>query len=94
MEIDDKLVDYISNLSRLKMTKEEKKVIVPQLKEIVDYIEKLSELDVDDVPAMDHILDMKDVFREDKAEDSFAREDILKNAPATDNVYFEVPKIL
>ena len=94
MNVDDKLVDYISRLSRLKLTEEEKKIIVPQLKDIVDYIEKLSEINVDDVKPMDHILDIKDVLREDKAGSSFPRVEILKNAPATDGAFFEVPKII
>ncbi|MCK5707765.1 MAG: Asp-tRNA(Asn)/Glu-tRNA(Gln) amidotransferase subunit GatC [Candidatus Aureabacteria bacterium] len=94
MNIDDKLLDYLSSLSRLKLNDEEKKVITPQLKDIVEYIEKLGEIDADNVEAMDHILDIKNVYRDDVAHDSYKREDIVKNAPKTDGEFFEVPKIL
>ena len=94
MEVDEKIVDYIAGLSRIRLTAEEKKVMVPQLKDIVKYVEKLSEVNVDNVPQMDHILNVKDVYREDVSGASFPREEILKNAPSTDGEFFEVPKII
>jgi aspartyl-tRNA(Asn)/glutamyl-tRNA(Gln) amidotransferase subunit C len=94
MIIDEKLVEYVAKLSRIKLTPEEEKMYVSQLKDIVQYVEKLSELKVDDVLPMDHVLDVKNVYREDRAQASFPREDILKNAPSTDGSYFKVPKIL
>ena len=94
MNIDAELVDYIARLSRLKLSEEEKNIIAPQLKEIVEYIEKLSELDVEKVDPVDHLLDIKDVYREDEPGASYDREDILKNAPVTDGAFFEVPKII
>ena len=94
MEVDEKLLDYLARLSRLRLTDEEKKVIAPQLKDIVSYVEKLSEVNVDDVPQMDHILNVKDVYREDESKESFPREEILKNAPSTDGEFFQVPKII
>ena len=94
MNIDEKIVDYIAKLSRLSLTEDEKKVIVPQLKDIVDYIEKLGELNVDDIEPMDHILDLKNVYRDDLPGLSFPREEILQNAPLTDGAFFQVPKII
>jgi aspartyl-tRNA(Asn)/glutamyl-tRNA(Gln) amidotransferase subunit C len=94
MEIDNKLVDYLALLSRLHLSEEEKKVLGPQIKDIVQYVEKLRELDVSNVPAVDHIQDMKNVTRDDEVRPSFRREDILRNAPSTDGTFFEVPKII
>ena len=94
MKIDENLVEYIAHLSRLNLTDEEKKVFIPQLIDIINYVEKLNQLEVDGVPPMDHVLDIKNVYRQDITEASFSCSEILKNAPKVNGRFFEVPKII
>lgn len=61
---------------------------------ILDYVDKLNELDTTGVPPMSHVLDIHNVFREDEAETRISREDALKNAPDADSTYFRVPKVI
>ncbi len=94
MKIDENLLDYLSNLSRLKLNDDEKKILMPQLQEIVGYVEKLSEVNIEGIEPMAHSIDMQNVFREDISKKIYRKEDILKNAPQTDGDFFEVPKII
>lgn len=61
---------------------------------ILDYVDKLDELDTTGVPPMSHVLDVHNVFREDAVEERIHREDALKNAPDADGDYFRVPKVI
>jgi len=94
MDIDNKLLDYLAKLSRLKLSDEEKKFLAPQLQEILGYVEKLSDVNVENISPMAHTLNFNNVYREDNAKKVFEKNDILKNAPQTDGDYFEVPKII
>ena len=58
------------------------------------YMDKLGELNTDDVEPMMHVEDITNIFREDTVTESLDREAALKNAPKTDGEYFLVPKIL
>ena len=62
---------------------------------IINYsMNKLNELNTDDVQPMEHVLPVRNVFREDICEQSFDREDILKNAPEKSEGCFLVPKVV
>jgi aspartyl-tRNA(Asn)/glutamyl-tRNA(Gln) amidotransferase subunit C len=61
---------------------------------IVGYVEQLKELDVENVPATSHVLELNNVFREDKAGPWLTPEEALQNAPAQKMGYFSVPKVI
>jgi aspartyl-tRNA(Asn)/glutamyl-tRNA(Gln) amidotransferase subunit C len=65
-----------------------------QLGDILNYVQKLNELNIDDVEPMKHVLNMVNVLREDKELPSLSREDVLKNAPEHDKEFFKVPRVL
>ncbi len=94
MDIGIKQIEQVASLSRIKLTDEEKDVFREQLTDILGYIEKLSKLDTDNVEPMAYATSLKNVFREDKQEPSFARQDILKLSPSSANGFFKVPKVL
>ena len=94
MRIDEKLIDYLEDLSRLTLSIDEKQRISGDLKEILGYMERLGELDTDGVPERSHPFDNVNAFRDDKAGISFDRELILKNAPHSDNRMFIAPKTI
>ena len=92
MTIDNKLIDYIAELSRLKVTDDDKETLKKDLGSIIGYIEMLNELDTTGVEAMSHALDVKNVFREDIVAESMDREFVLQNAVEKKDGCFIVPK--
>ena len=87
-------VRYIAELARLSFSEEEERRLVGEMSAILDYMKKLSELDTTGVPPMAHVLDLENVFREDKAERRISREEALQNAPDADGTYVRVPKVI
>lgn len=64
------------------------------MSEILDYVEKLNELDTSAVPPMSHVLDLYNVTREDQVEQRITRDEALKNAPDADSEFFRAPKVI
>ncbi|HGE70941.1 TPA: Asp-tRNA(Asn)/Glu-tRNA(Gln) amidotransferase subunit GatC [Candidatus Poribacteria bacterium] len=87
-------VEHVANLARLRFNEEEKQRLAIQLEAILEYIEKLNELDTDDVPPTSHVIPVKNVVREDVVKPSLSREEALANAPSPVDGLFEVPKII
>jgi len=94
MSISREEVLHIAKLARLSLSEEEITMYTHQLGDILNYVQKLNELNIDDVEPMKHILDMVNVLREDKDLPSLSREDVLKNAPEHDDEFFKVPRVL
>ena len=94
MDIDIKQIEQIASLSRIKLTDDEKDIFREQLTYILGYIEKLNELDTDDVQPMAYATSIKNVFREDQQKSSFPRQEILELSPSSANGFFKVPKVL
>jgi aspartyl-tRNA(Asn)/glutamyl-tRNA(Gln) amidotransferase subunit C len=94
MAVTIKDVEYIADLARLKFNKEEIENFTKQLNQILEYMDKLNELDTTNVEPLSHPVEGINVFREDKVEESINREEALKNAPDSDEVFFKVPKVI
>ncbi|HAE87757.1 TPA: Asp-tRNA(Asn)/Glu-tRNA(Gln) amidotransferase GatCAB subunit C [Candidatus Marinimicrobia bacterium] len=94
MSISREEVLHIAKLARLSLSEEEITMYTHQLGDILNYVQKLNELNIDDVEPMKHVLDMVNVLREDKDLPSLSREDVLKNAPEHDEEFFKVPRVL
>lgn len=92
MKITTEMVDYISVLSRLKLPEEEKEKMTGELEQIIAYMDTLNALDTSGVEPVSHVFPVKNVLREDQVLTSFPREELLKNAPASDDGAFLVPK--
>lgn len=92
MKITTEMVDYISVLSRLKLPEEEKVKMTGELEQIIAYMDTLNALDTSGVEPVSHVFPVKNVLREDEVVPSFDREELLKNAPASDDGTFLVPK--
>lgn len=89
--IDDNLIKYLEELSRLELTKEEEERAKGELTKILGYIDMLNELDTENVEAMSHPFPYTNNFREDECKESTERELILKNAPQQKDGCFKVP---
>lgn len=94
MALSVKDVEHVSKLSRLSFGSDEKEDFVEKLNSVVDYIEKLEEVDVEGVDPTYHVLDLKNVFREDEVKKSFDRKEITANAPSAEGGCFKVPKVV
>ena len=87
-------ISYTANLARIELTDEERQAFSAQLADVLQYVEKLKELDVDQVPPMAHPAPLTNVTRPDTVTPSLSQEEALKNAPAQANNLFLVPKIV
>ena len=94
MKIDEGQVWRVAQLSRLELTDDETKQFSTQLSAIVAYIEKLNELDTENVEPLAHCLPVHNVFREDVPRPSLSNDAAIANAPERVDEYFKVPKIL
>ncbi len=94
MEITNELIDHLAHLARLQFTIEEKKELQKDLQRMIEFVEKLKEINTDGIEPMLHMSDAVNVFREDEVRGSVSREEALRNAPVKDNEYFKVPKVI
>jgi len=94
MKIDEKQLIKTAQLARLKLTHEEELEFSRQISDIINYIEKINEIKTDGINPSDHIVDLSNVFREDKTETSLERKDIESIAPRFEDGHFIVPKII
>jgi aspartyl-tRNA(Asn)/glutamyl-tRNA(Gln) amidotransferase subunit C len=94
MAVTIKDVEHIAELARLKFNEKELENFTHQLNEILTYVEKLNELDTENVEPLSHPVENSNVFREDVIEPSVSTEEALKNAPDKNDLYFKVPKVI
>ena len=87
-------VAYVAHLARLSLTPEEAQKFGAQLGNVLDYIEKLKEIDVTGIEPTAHAFPLINVTRPDKIRPSMSHEEALRNAPAHANGLFMVPKIV
>jgi len=92
--IEKKDIQYVAKLANLKIEDDDIDVFTRQISDILEYVEKLDELDTDDVVPTAYTVPMKNVMREDKAEPSMDRDKILSNAPDKKEGQYRVPKII
>jgi len=93
-KIDQNQVRKVARLARLELTSEEVEEFTGQLGAILDYVEKMNELDTDNVEPLAHCLPITNVLREDQIKESLGNDKTLANAPQRDGEFFKVPKIL
>jgi aspartyl-tRNA(Asn)/glutamyl-tRNA(Gln) amidotransferase subunit C len=94
MPISREQVDYVARLARLELSDQEKHRFAEQLDAILQYVEKLGELDTSGVEPLVHAAERENVFRDDARADSLARRDVLSNAPDSIEGCFRVPRII
>ena len=90
--ISDETIEYVGILSKLELSPEEKEQAKKDMGSMLDYIDKLNELDTTGVEPMSHVFPVQNVFREDVVVNGDDRENILKNAPEEKDGSFVVPK--
>jgi aspartyl-tRNA(Asn)/glutamyl-tRNA(Gln) amidotransferase subunit C len=110
MKVTDKDVAYVADLANLELTEEERRGMLRDLNSILEYVDRLNELDAADVPPMAQVSDRYAVDEAKQGSARFAyasREDVLEglrkslpheealaNAPDADEDFFQVPKVI
>lgn len=92
MSVSKEEVKHLAKLSRLEFEESSLEKITNDLSSIVDFANQLGSINVDGVKPTAHILDIKNIFREDNVEKSYDREEILKNAPEKEAGCVSVPQ--
>lgn len=94
MKITHKDVENVALLSRLEIAETDMDKFTQQLNAILEYVEVLNKVDTTNVEPTAHVLQLRNVMREDVVHESLTREQALANAPEQEDGYFKVPKII
>ena len=90
--INDETIEYVGILAKLELSAEEKERAKADMGRMLDYIDKLGELDTTDVEPMSHVFPVENVFREDVVTNGDERDQLLSNAPQEKDGMFVVPR--
>lgn len=90
--ISDETIEYVGILSKLELSEEEKEQAKKDMGSMLDYIDKLNELDTTGIEPMSHVFPVQNVFREDVVTNGDESEKTLKNAPGEKDNMFMVPR--
>ena len=94
MSVDINQVRHIAKLARIAMSEEELERLVPELNNILGWIEQLSEVDTYGVEPLTAVIDLKLRLRDDVVDDGDCRDEVLANAPDAQHGFFAVPKVI
>ncbi|WAH36451.1 Asp-tRNA(Asn)/Glu-tRNA(Gln) amidotransferase subunit GatC [Alicyclobacillus dauci] len=94
MKITEETVSHVARLARLAMPESERQVLAPQLSDILEYAEKLQEVDMTDVIPTSHPFRQTNVLRDDVVRPSLPHDKALLNAPDSDAGQVRVPAVL
>lgn len=94
MNITDEKIDQLAHLARLEFDAESKSKIKNDLENILDFCEKLNEVDTEGIEPLIYMTNTTNNVREDVVDQHFSKDQILSNAPKKDSDYFRVPKVI
>jgi aspartyl-tRNA(Asn)/glutamyl-tRNA(Gln) amidotransferase subunit C len=94
VRLDLKTVEHIAMLARLGLTTEEKERLRDQLSVVLEHISMLQEVDTSDIPPTAQVIQLQNIMREDVVEASLPVEDVLRNAPRTEDGFIKVNAVL
>ncbi len=94
MEITKHTIAHLAELSKLKFSEEESIAIQTDLQKMMGMVEKLNEINTDDVEPLLHMSATNSVTRKDVVQPSLTQQEVLQNAPASSAPYFIVPKVV
>ncbi len=87
-------VEHIALLAKLSFSQEEKQKLMSELNEILAYMEQLNQVDTTNVEPLSQVIPLNNVFRQDELKPTLTREEALRNAPASTEKFFRVPKVI
>ena len=92
--IDEKMLDHLGVLSKLELKEEERKKTCEDISDMLEYIDKLNELDTEGVDPLVQIIPMENVFRQDKISNKNEKDKMLANAPQKKDGQYVVPRTI
>lgn len=92
--INDETMEYIGILAKLELSNEEREQAKRDMKEMLQYFDKLAEVNTADVEPMSHVFEVHNFFREDVVTNGDNKEDLLRNAPMQKDGMYQVPKTI
>ncbi len=92
--VDRKTVEYIAQLAHIELREEEKDFLAGQLSKILDYIDKLKQLDVENVKPLRCLFSSAGRLRPDEVKPFSSLQEILKNAPSREGNWIKIPKVV
>ena len=87
-------VRHVAKLARLALTEPQLQRVTAQLESILEYVAKISQVDISGVEPMAHAVPLANVLREDEVHPALPVDKVLSNAPQTDGPFFRVPKVI
>ena len=93
MEVNNKLIQDIAKLSKLKFDDSAEEKMKADLGKMLDFVDKLNEIDTEGIDPLIYMSEEVNVLREDKVSEKISQADALKNAPEKDSDYFKVPTV-
>jgi aspartyl-tRNA(Asn)/glutamyl-tRNA(Gln) amidotransferase subunit C len=94
MSVSSEQVRHIAKLARIAMSDAELERLVPELNNILGWVEQLGEVNTDGVEPLTAVIDQKLRLREDVVDDGNIRDEVLANAPQAQHGFFAVPKVI
>ncbi len=94
MSISKENVKHVARLSRLEFKEKELEGFTEKFASVIEYVEKLKEVDTEGVEPTYHVHPIKNIMRDDKMGKSLDRKKVLQNAPDKENGYFKIPRVL
>ncbi|MFA5356436.1 MAG: Asp-tRNA(Asn)/Glu-tRNA(Gln) amidotransferase subunit GatC [Candidatus Omnitrophota bacterium] len=94
MAINEDTVKYVAHLARIDLSPKELEKLSHELKEILEFIDRLTKVDIKDIAPTSHILPVNNVLREDNPAASLPSDRALDNAPKRQGSFFAVPKVI
>ncbi|WP_114228114.1 MULTISPECIES: Asp-tRNA(Asn)/Glu-tRNA(Gln) amidotransferase subunit GatC [Sphingomonas] len=94
MSVDTATVRHVARLARLQMSDAEVAALVPELNNILGWVEQLAEVNTDGVEPLTAVIDQKLRLRDDVIDDGNVRDAVLLNAPDAQHGFFAVPKVI
>jgi aspartyl-tRNA(Asn)/glutamyl-tRNA(Gln) amidotransferase subunit C len=93
MKIDSKTVQDVAHLARLEFENEKEQKMIADMNNMLGFVEKLNELNTENIEPLIYMTDEVNHLREDEVKDPLPHKEVLRNAPKHDSDYFKVPKV-
>jgi aspartyl-tRNA(Asn)/glutamyl-tRNA(Gln) amidotransferase subunit C len=93
-EIDHDIISHIASLARIELNEKGVESFTRQFVRIIDYFDKLAQLDTEGVEPLTHAVELSNVLADDTSSPSLSKDEALANAPDQDGSFFKVPKVL
>lgn len=94
MKVDDALIDKLADLAKLEFEATDRESIKNDLERMLDFVDKLNEVDTEGVEPLTHVNPEINIYRADQVTETLTQFEALKNAPKHDSFYFKVPKVV